>query len=169
MSVSMMTRRTAVKSAAVTAMTMALVLAPFSLVGAQEQPPAKQPPAMDHSKMDHSAMHGAKADAWKELDAYHMLMMATWHPAKQNNDMAPIRAKAGEMVAAAKVVAASKAPASCQKPELTKAQAALPAETEKVAALVNKKASDANLKTALATLHEKFEVLEHECGGGMKH
>lgn len=169
MSVLMMAGRTAVRSTVATAMTMALVLAPLSLVGAQEQPPAKQPPAMDHSKMDHSAMHGAKAEAWKELDAYHMLMMATWHPAKQNNDMAPIRAKAAEMVAAAKVVAASKAPASCQKPELAKAQAALPAETEKVATLVTRKASDADLKTALATLHEKFEVLEEGCGGGMKH
>lgn len=155
------------RAAAVTLVTLVLPMA--ALQAQDKQPPAKAAPAMDHNKMDHGAMHGAKADAWKELDAYHMLMMATWHPAKQNNDMAPIRAKVGEMVAAAKVVAASKAPASCQKPELAKAQAGLTAETEKVATLVSKKASDADLKTALGTLHDKFEVLEEGCNTGMKH
>lgn len=125
---------------------------------------------MDHSKMagmDHNAMHAqmSKGEVWKELDAYHMLMMATWHPAKDKNDLAPIRAKATEMVASAKVVAASKAPASCSgKAEVTKAQAALPAETEKVAKLVAAKASDVELKAGLKTLHDKFDVLEEGCG-----
>lgn len=155
------------RTAVMTVVTLALPM--VALQAQEKQPPAKAAPAMDHNKMDHGAMHGAKADAWKELDAYHMLMMATWHPAKENNDMAPIRARAREMVAAAKVVAASKAPASCQKPELLKAQAGLTGETEKVAALVTRKASDADLKTALGTLHEKFEVLEEGCGSGMKH
>lgn len=134
---------------------------------------ATQPPA---KKDDHAAMHAehmknmqhGKAEAWKELDAYHMLMMATWHPAKDKNDLAPARAKMGEMVAAAKAVASSKAPASCQKPELLKAQAGLAGETEKVAAMV-KKADDAALKAALKTLHDKFEVLEEGCNTGMKH
>jgi hypothetical protein len=128
---------------------------------------------MDHSKMagmDHNAMHEkmmgeSKGEAWRELDAYHMLMMATWHPAKDKNDLAPIRAKATEMVASAKIVAASKAPATCSgKAEVTKAQAALPAETEKVAKLVAANASDADLKAGLKALHDKFDVLEEGCG-----
>jgi hypothetical protein len=129
---------------------------------------------MDHSKMggmDHAAMHeqmmkGQKGEAWKELDAYHALMMATWHPAKDSSNLAPFRAKAVEMVAAAKTVAASKAPASCGgKAEIVAAQKALPAETEKAAALAAGKTSDADLKTALKALHDKFEVLEMGCGG----
>ena len=81
----------------------ALIAAPLSApLSAQEKPPVKPPVAemdhakMDHSKMDHSKMdHGAAtADGWKELDAYHLLIMATWHPAKDKNDLAPIRAKA---------------------------------------------------------------------------
>jgi len=146
-----------------------LIAAPLS---AQEKPPVKPPVAeMDHSKMDHSKMdHGAaKAEGWKELDAYHLLMMATWHPAKDKNDLAPIRAKATEMVASAKLVAASKAPMSCQKPELLKAQAALPGETEKVAAMVAAKAADAELKAGLKGLHDRFDVLEGCAGSGMKH
>ena len=147
-----------------------------STAGAQTaqttQPPAK--------KDDHAAMHAEhmkqmqhgkemKAEGWKELDAYHMLMMATWHPAKDKNDLSATRAKIGEMVTAAKAVAASKAPASCQKPELAKAQAGLTGETEKVAAMVSAKADDTALKAAMKTLHDRFEVLEEGCNTGMKH
>jgi len=160
---------TPTRLAALLATSAALIAAPLS---AQDKPPVKPPVAeMDHSKMDHSKMdHGAaKAEGWKELDAYHMLMMATWHPTKDKNDLAPIRAKATEMVASAKLVAASKAPMSCQKPELLKAQAALPGETEKVAAMVAAKAADAELKAGLKGLHDRFDVLEACAGAGMKH
>ena len=160
---------TPTRLAALLATSAALIAAPLS---AQDKPPVKPPVAeMDHSKMDHSKMdHGAaKAEGWKELDAYHLLMMATWHPAKDKNDLAPIRAKATEMVASAKLVAASKAPMSCQKPELLKAQVGLPVETEKVAAMVAAKAADAELKAGLKGLHDRFDVLEACAGAGMKH
>jgi hypothetical protein len=159
---------TPTRLAALLATSAALIAAPLS---AQEKPPAKPPATeMDHAKMmDHSKMAtGAKAEGWKELDAYHMLMMATWHPAKDKNDLAPIRAKASEMVASAKLVAASKSPMACQKPELLKAQAGLPVETEKVAAMVAAKAADADLKAGLKGLHDSFDLLEG-CASGMKH
>ncbi|MEN9508680.1 MAG: hypothetical protein RLZZ621_1243 [Gemmatimonadota bacterium] len=147
------------------------------------QPPAKaaKPAAMDHGtmdhgKMDHAAMHAehvkqqGKGDAaWKALDAYHALMMATWHPAKDKGDLAPTRAQIGAMVTAAKAVASSKAPATCATPAMAGAQAGLVGETEKVAALVSAKADDAALKAAMKTLHDRFEVLEEGCNTGMKH
>lgn len=141
-----------------------------SAVSAQ-QPPAKQPPAksgeMDHSKMggmDHDKMGQDHAmSPWKELDAYHMLMMATWHPAKDKSDMAPTRAKIGDMVAAAKTLAASTAPKGCDAPKVKAAAASLPKETQAVADLVSKKADDTTLKNALKELHEKFEVVEMSC------
>ena len=147
------------------------------LISASAGAQATQPPA---KKDDHAAMHAehmkqmqagkeAKAEGWKELDAYHMLMMATWHPAKDKNDLSATRAKIGDLVTAAKAVAASKAPAACQKPELAKAQTGLTGETEKVAALVASKADDTALKAAMKTLHDRFEVLEEGCNTGMKH
>jgi len=169
---------TSARLAALLAASAALIAAPLAPpLSAQEKPPVKPPVAemdhakMDHSKMDHSKMdHGAaKAEGWKELDAYHMLMMATWHPAKDKNDLAPIRAKANEMVASAKLVAASKSPMACQKPELLKAQAGLPVETEKVAAMVAAKAADADLKAGLKGLHDRFDLLEGCAGAEMKH
>jgi len=164
---------TSTRLAALLAASAALIAAPLAPpLSAQEKPPVKPPVAeMDHAKMDHSKMdHGAaKAEGWKELDAYHMLMMATWHPAKDKNDLAPIRAKATEMVASAKLVAASKSPMACQKPELLKAQAGLPVETEKVAAMVAAKAADADLKAGLKGLHDRFDLLEGCAGAEMKH
>ena len=133
-----------------------------------QQPPAKTG-GMDHSKMegmDHSKMgqemqHGMSP--WKELDAYHMLMMATWHPATDKGDLAPIRAKVGEMVASAKTLAASTAPKGCDSPKLKDAAAGLPGATQGVADLVAKKADDATLKAALKVLHDRFDVLEMGC------
>lgn len=148
-----------------------------SVAAAQQTPPKAGTADKGHAGMDHAAMHAehmkqmgaAKPAAWKELDAYHMLMMATWHPAKDKGDLAPTRAKIGEMVTAAKAVAASTAPTACQKPELAKAQAGLTAGTEKVQAMVAAKADDAALKAAMKGLHDAFEVLEEGCNTGMKH
>ena len=162
---------------------LALLSAVVAPLAAQSAPPAKKAPAkadtatmdhakMDHAKMDHGAMdhakmHGGGGTAtWKELDAYHQLMMATWHPAKDRNDLAPIRGQAEAMVQAAERVGTSTPPGRCAKPELAAARSGLAGETRKVAALVKAKADDAALKTALSKLHEAFEVLEEGCGGG---
>jgi hypothetical protein len=133
-----------------------------STVSAQTTPTKPAEHKMDH-KMEHKDDANHAMSPWKELDAYHMLMMATWHPAKDKSDMAPTRAKIGEMVASAKVLAASKAPKGCDAPAVKAAASALPAETQSVADLVAKKADDATLKSALKALHEKFDVLEEGC------
>ena len=156
----------------------ALSLLPLP-ASAQQQPPAKaavKEAGKGAAEMDHAAMHaahmqqmGAKAEGWKELDAYHALMMATWHPAKDKSDLAPTRSQIGQMVAAAKAVAGSTAPSACQKPAIVAAQGRLVGETDKVAALVAAKADDATLKAAMKTLHDRFELLEEGCSSGMKH
>lgn len=137
-------------------------------LSAQQKPPTTPPP-VDHGKMDHSKMdHGAKGNAhaasgWPELDAYHMLMMATWHPAKDKNDLAPMRAKGSKMVTAAKALAVSNPPSACQVPAVTRALKTIVAESQKVAALSASSASDSVLKAALKSLHDSFEVLEDGC------
>lgn len=153
---------------------IALAALAFTAVAASaQQPPvtAKEKPKteqMDHSKMgqmDHGKMEQDmhSMSPWKELDAYHMLMMATWHPAKDKNDMAAFRAKASDMVASAKSLAASVAPKGCDSPKMKEAAAALPTHTQSAADLVTKKADDATLKAALKDLHDKFDVLEAGC------
>ena len=159
----------------------ALIAAPLA---AQAKPAAK-PKAADTSakKMDGMAgmdhdMHmkpGKKMEepksGWKEMDDYHALVAATWHPAKELGDMAPIRAKAKEMAAAAKMLAASTPPAACNKPALKEAATKLAPETQAIADMVAKNASNNAIKDALKVLHDHFDVLEEGCGPmkGMKH
>ena len=144
---------------------MTIRLAAAALLFTAATASAQQPPAsmdkMDHSKMGQAMTHAMSP--WKELDAYHMLVMATWHPARDKGDMAPTRAKIAEMVASAKVLAGSIAPKGCDSPTIKATAAGLPAETQGVADLVSRNANDATLKSALKALHDTFDVLEKGC------
>ena len=128
---------------------------------AQTTPPAPKPmDKMDHAKME--AEHGKSP--WKELDAYHQLMMATWHPAKATSDMAPLKAKAADMAKAAKTWADSKPPKGCDAPKLKDAVVKVNTGTADLAAMIAKGGSDdAMLKTKLGELHETFEIVESGC------
>ena len=165
-----MSRRVAIAAAVAALSSAALSSSPLSAQAAAAKLPATAPAAAPAKPMmDHDKMHAAEAasshgmSAWKELDAYHMLMMATWHPAKDKGDLAPYRAKAAEMTASAKLLAASTPPKGCDTPALKKAAADLAPATAAVADMVGKQASDAQLKTALGALHDKFDVLEEGC------
>ena len=116
---------------------------------------------MDHGQMDQDKHHAMSP--WKELDEFHMLVMDTWHPAKEKNDMKPTREKANDLVKSARKLAASPAPAGCDSPKLKEAAAGMPTYAQNVSDLVAKKADDAALKAALKTMHDKFEVIEGGC------
>lgn len=177
----MLFNRFSSRSAAALLVASALIAAPLA---AQSKPPAK-PKAGDTSAkkmdgmagMDHNMhmMPGKKMEepksGWKEMDAYHALIAATWHPAKENGDMAPIRAKAKELAASAKTLAASTPPAACNKPALKEAATKLAPESQAIAEMVAKNASNNAIKDALKLLHDHFDVLEEGCGpmAGMKH
>ncbi len=142
---------------------------------AKEAAKAMKADAKDKAEhaMDHAAMGKGKADdhaasGWKELDAYHKLMMDTWHPAKGKNDLKPFKAKANDMAAAAKLLKASTPPKGCDAPGLRKAADELSPATSDAAVMVAKKAGDAELKAALGALLEKFEVLEKGCSAEAK-
>jgi len=89
-------------------------------------------------------------------------MAATWHPAK-SGDLNAIRAKADSLSASAKVWAASKVPAACDTKPLRDAIADVVAGSAKVAQLVADKGADADVRTALSDVHDRFEVVEHGC------
>jgi hypothetical protein len=132
---------------------------------------------MDHGAMDHGAHHAQPATAadhassgWKELDAYHEFMMATWHPATGQNDLAPLRARAAEMAASAAALAESTPPKGCDTPALRAAAKGLASATSDLKAAAVNGAADATLKTALSALHDRFETLEGGCKApGAKH
>ena len=106
--------------------------------------------------------HHAASSGWKELDAFHEIMAATWHPAK-SGDLKVIRAKADSLSASAKAWAASTVPAACDKKPIRDAIADVVTGTEKVAQLVSSNGPDADVRTALSNVHDRFEVVEHGC------
>lgn len=105
------------------------------------------------------------ASGWKELDAFHEVMAATWHPAKEN-DLKPIRAQADSLAASAKRWAASKVPAACDTKPIKDAIADVVTGSLKVTQLVTSRAADTELRSALHDVHERFEVVEKGCKPG---
>lgn len=120
----------------------------------------KKPMKME---MEDHAMSG-----WKELDAFHMVMMATWHPASMKKDLAPARARAGELATKAEAWAQSGFPTPCDTPALREAVNRATAGSKALAALV-KEGTDAQVTEALKGVHDSFEVVEKGCKPGASH
>jgi hypothetical protein len=117
------------------------------------------------TKDGHGADHAMSG--WKEMDAFHQLMMATWHPASGKNDLAPTRARAGELAAAARAWAAAAVPKACDTPATRAAVKKVAADADALAALAARPgATDAALKASLKGVHDAFEPVEHGCTPG---
>lgn len=111
--------------------------------------------------MDHGAGHHA-ASGWKELDTFHTLLAATWHPA-ESNDLKPIRARADSLSLAAQAWSKAKVPTACDTEPVKTAIADVVTGSAKVEQLVAGNASDADVRAALHVVHERFEVVEKGC------
>jgi hypothetical protein len=135
-----------------------LALVPLTTAAAQGQP-AKP---MEQGDEGH-------AIPWKALDAYHTVMAASWHPAKDKNDLAPFRAKAGALVSAARAVGAEPVPAVCGGASRNADVQALVRVSEEAARLAGVAGTpDAQVKDALKAAHDRFHTLEEACMAGQK-
>ena len=143
-----------------------IALAHPAVAGAQSEHAHHPAPA---AKAKAEGGHHMTSSGWKELDAFHEVIAATWHPVSKSNDFSVIRAKAGALSAAAATWAKSAVPAACDTKANREAIAAVVAQSEALAAMVQRKAGDAEVKKALHDVHERFEVVEHGCHAGAKH
>ncbi len=151
--------------------TVAVALAYVPTASAQQATPPKPPTTHGAQHGSHHG-EGAKAEVakeeqhapsgWAELDAFHDVMSAAWHPAK-NDSLAVARASADKLVAAAKAWTVSPAPKGCESPVVKSAITKLVPETEAVAALVVRSADDASIKAALKTVHDTYHAAEAAC------
>jgi hypothetical protein len=128
-------------------LSIALVACTAALAGAQ-----------DHQ--GHGKQHASSG--WKEMDAFHLLMMETWHPAEQN-DLKPLRAKVTQLSAAARAWGEAAAPAPCATPGIKQGIAAIAMGTSALTAKVKTDGKDEDLKAALKAIHDRFEVIEKTC------
>ncbi len=108
---------------------------------------------------------------WKEMNAFHRVLGATWHPASKN-DLVPLRVRANELKAAADAWAASKAPespAACSGEEVRAAVAKLARDTRGIALMITAGADDSWLAASLKGVHDSFEKVESRCSGAAGH
>lgn len=146
------TTRAAVAAAA---LMVAVPAAAFAQEGEQAKPAAHGA----HGGMMH-------ASGWQELDALHETIMKTWHPAKGDNDLKPIRAEAAELLRRADALAAATPPERCAGDETRAATKQIADDARMLTALVTENGSDREIMTALSALHDRFEEVMKRCGAG---
>lgn len=108
----------------------------------------------------HAAEH---TSGWRQLDAYHLVMMQVWHPAKEKGDLSPVRAHAGALAARADSVASGPVPRACDTASNRDHVTRIRQDSHALAALVKRAAGDAEVMSALRTLHDRFEVVNRGC------
>ena len=113
------------------------------------------------------------AGAWKEMNAFHALLAATFHPAQGKKDLKPLRAKADSLAAAARIWASSTPPKACAAADIRTTIGELSTDALDIGNQVLQQATDADLMKSITALHTRFESVEKKCGGhdmkGMKH
>ncbi|MEP6778538.1 MAG: hypothetical protein ABJC26_01520 [Gemmatimonadaceae bacterium] len=151
----------AAKTLAFASLLAVFAAAPLSAQGSAKKAEGKME-GMEHSMMGMQE----PATGWKELDAFHTIMAATWHPASGKNDLAPLKAQAADLAAAAQTWKASTAPKGCDSPKIKDAILKVAAGSRNVAEMVTKGTDDAALKKSLGEVHKIFEAVEMGCKPG---
>jgi hypothetical protein len=108
------------------------------------------------------------AGPWKEMNAFHHVLGATWHPADHEGNLAPLKSRAKELLNTADAWAASKAPATpagCGSDAVRGAATKVAMEMKALVALLDSRSEDAKLKAALKGVHDAFEIAEKGCAG----
>ena len=99
---------------------------------------------------------------WSDLDRFHDVMSATFHPMEEGN-LAPIRARSGELSEEAKLLSRASVPAQFAKPGLSDGLARLRKDSASLHKLVQRGGSDDEVKSALTALHDVFHEVIGLC------
>jgi len=108
---------------------------------------------------------------WPERTAFHGVMSTTFHPSEEGN-LVPIKTRSGEMVEKAEAWMKSTPPSEFNNKTVKKKLKQLYNESKALDKLVKNKGTDAEIKAALAKLHDRFhEIVEicHHKEGEKKH
>lgn len=99
---------------------------------------------------------------WKGMEDFHTVMSTTFHPAEENN-LQPLKEKAGDLLNKAKAWQKSVVPngfnGSLTKPVLKR----LVQQCKGIKEAVEKEKPDAELKTMIAEAHETFHEIKEKC------
>jgi len=114
------------------------------------------------------AQGSGDSNTWKEMDDFHMIMAETFHPYKDSADLAPIKEKAGELVAAAGKWASSAVPKKVDEETVKSKLQNLKGETEVLADLVQKN-NDQAIGDQLTKVHNLFHEIQEDWYSGGEH
>lgn len=113
------------------------------------------------SSLTFSAFGQAKAK-WAEMEDFHTVMSTTFHPAEENN-LQPLKEKAGDLLTVAKDWQKSVVPvgfkADVTKPILKR----LVKECSDIKKAVEKKQADSALKAMITKAHDVFHEIMEKC------
>ena len=102
---------------------------------------------------------------WKEMENFHSLMSAIFHPSEEGN-LKPLKAKYASLLLAAKTWKAAKVPAGFKPLETSETLIKLVKQCALVSASVKAKKDDATLIAQIKEAHEIFHTVTEKCRVG---
>lgn len=109
-----------------------------------------------------TVVHAQEKAKWKEMDDFHVVMAATFHPAEEGK-MEPIRTRSQEMVDKAVAWNDSEAPAGYNKQAVGATLKDLVKGAKEIDKMVKASATDKELVAKLTDLHEIFHKIMEKC------
>lgn len=99
---------------------------------------------------------------WAEKNEFHKVMSQTYHPTEEGN-FEPIRSRVGEMYDKAVAWMNSTAPKEFDKPEVKSTLKELTGQIIALKAMIEKKATNEELKPKMEALHDTFHKIVGLC------
>lgn len=99
---------------------------------------------------------------WKEMEDFHTIMAATFHPAEEG-DLQPVKTRSKELVEKAVAWSRSSVPQGYDAAKTTATLKQLVKGAKEVDKLVKAGASDSKLVTKLTALHDVFHEIMEKC------
>ena len=109
-----------------------------------------------------TSSHAQEKAKWKEMEDFHTVMAATFHPAEEGK-MQPIKTRSKEMLDKAVVWQRSAAPEGYDKNAVKASLKKLVKGAKELNKMVNNNAADNELKEKLSSLHDVFHEIMEKC------
>lgn len=100
--------------------------------------------------------------AWPQMEKFHSLMSATFHPAEEGN-LVPLKQKADSLYAAAKAWQSSAVPEDFKAAKTKAALKELVMQCQHISMAVKQKMADDHLKKIITSAHDTFHKISGEC------
>lgn len=110
----------------------------------------------------------SSSNEWKEMDDFHMVMAETFHPYKDSADLAPVKSRAKELLAAADKWASAPLPKKVNSDGMKTKLQTLKSETEVLADVVQA-GEDKEVGDQLTKVHDLFHAIQEDWYGGHGH